>query len=417
MSARRLRPVAAGAAAVLLGAAALLTLPLVLGRCRVYTPDLLLPEAGPTSGDGVGFWSKPLPGNGCFSAGMPTPADRPKPSAAPPLPPITLALRTMRLGGYDKSGEKSSTAWEDIGFDIDGVCTNSPTCSGDPLNPQLSCARTGNTTPFDGNYCRDNTFGRLQVVAETVSQIAKTYGLSDEAFNCALCVGDYNFLIKLSDYNGQADDDHVRVDLYPSPGLDKPLPWDCSTPDWHSDPCFNADLPFTIEDDSVTEPRGGPDLPPAKLFDDTAYVRDGYVVTTLPDRTLFWFPGAKKALATAFPLQLEKGIVAGRIARAQDGTWTIQDGIIAGRATTDSIIHGFRLIGFCEADPSYSLMTDFLHGNADVLGSGANDPATPCDAISVGIGFTAAQATAGALVHVDPLAECAGSPAADAGAD
>jgi hypothetical protein len=101
-----------------------------------------------------------------------------------------------------------------------------------------------------------------------------------------------------------------------------------------------------------------------------------------------------------------RAVVSGRITKAQDGTWTILDGIIGGVATEQAILQGFQLIGFCPSTDAmdYSLMQNYLHGNLDILASGKVDPTVTCDSVSVGIGFTAGQATAGKLVHVpDPI--------------
>src|SRR6185436_21107355 len=100
-----------------------------------------------------------------------------------------------------------------------------------------------------------------------------------------------------------------------------------------------------------------------------------------------WFPG-KKALAQAFPITIKGGIVSGRIGHAQDGTWVIDDGVIAGRALAADIVKGFRLIGFCESDKNYALMTEFLRTNVDILSDGTVDPEVPCDAISIGVAYT-----------------------------
>jgi hypothetical protein len=270
----------------------------------------------------------------------------------------------------------------------------------------------------DGHDCRDNTFGRLEYAAALVPELSKKYGLSDDAFNCALCVGDYNYLFRLSDYNGEANDDEVRVDLYPSPGLDKPLPWNCNDPSWKDHPCFTPDEKFQATPDSMTTPQGGPDLGDAKIFDGTAYVRDGYIVVKLPDSALLWFPGYK-ALVVAYPILLQKGIVAGKLTHGADGVWRITDGTIGGRVKGGDLVQGFRDLGLCEADPNYSVMADFVNKNLDVLADGTNDPSRTCDAMSAGIAFTAQQVVAGKLATVDPLKECVlrGTAVDDAGAD
>ncbi|CAN5429669.1 hypothetical protein BH09MYX1_BH09MYX1_39330 [soil metagenome] len=374
--------------------------------CSVYTSDLVGGTAPPDAGTGIGWWSGPA--GTCFSAKMPRPEDRPAPvSGGTVIPPITLALRSMRIGSQNAAYAFDQLAWQDLGLDLDGVCTSSPTCPAD--SPDVSCKATKSAVAYDGNYCRDNTFGRLEVAAANIAEVGGKYGLNDDAFNCALCTGAYNFIIKLSGYNGLANDDTIRIDLYPSPGLEKPLPWDCSKSDWRTHPCFTADLPWYVRDTAVATPTGGPDLPDAVLSDANAYVRDGYVVGTLPANVLFWFPtikGRKSDVATAFPLKMTSGVITGKIKKANDGTWTLEDGTIAGRALYTDVLQGFRLIGFCDTDPNYGIMQTFLESNLDILCDGKNDPNRTCDAISVGISYAATQAVAGKLIKVDDLEEC-----------
>lgn len=388
----------------------------VVASCKVYDDSLLLPgdaAAPATSGDGVGWWSHD-DGQGCFTAGVPKASDRPAPSpGGADLPPLVFAITHMRLGASDKTGQPDKDAWQNIGFDLDGYCTGSPTC--DATRTQNGCKPASIATPYDGNDCRDNTFGRLQVMTQDIKEIGGKYGLNEEAFNCALCTGAYNFIFKISEYDGQPNDDSVRVDLYPSPGLETPYPWDCSQPDWTSHPCFRSDDVFTIADDSMPNPAPGPALADAKLFDANAFVRDGYIVMQLPDDALFWFPGTN-ALAVAFPITIKRGLVAGKIGKGQDGTWQITDGTIAGASTATDLLEGFRLIGFCESDPNFATAESFLTSNLDILSTGQNSPDTPCDALSLGIQFEARQATVGPLAKVEPLQECV-SPKGDGGVD
>ena len=49
--------------------------------------------------------------------------------------------------------------------------------------------------------------------ASLVPEVSNKYGLSHEKLNCDLCVGHYNFLLRISGYNGKANDDRVRIDL------------------------------------------------------------------------------------------------------------------------------------------------------------------------------------------------------------
>lgn len=380
--------------------------------CDVYTKDLLAPAPVTVpQEDGVGWWSG-SGDRGCFSTRTPGAGDRPTGTSSADVGPITLAISSMRLGSRNKAGDLDPNAWKDIGMDLDGLCTGSDTCEGQ--DSPAGCAPTVPQVAYDGNYCRDNTFGRLEFQAALVPEIAKKYGLNDDAFNCALCVGDYSFLIRVSGYNGEPDDESIRVDLYPSPGLESVLPWNCADSTWNQRPCFTPDMPWTVESDVLTEKGAGPDLPPSTIFDDAAYVKQGSIVVHLPDDTLFWFPGYK-ALVVAYPLRLQKAVVTGKLARGNDGVWRIQNGVIAGRSRGADIVKGFRLIGFCESDPNYKLMSEFVDKNLDVLGDGTNDPGSTCDSMSVGVTFEALQATAGKAAAVTPLQECKVPAKPDAG--
>lgn len=381
--------------------------------CSVYDSSLLEPSgpAGPDGGSGIGWWSKQR--GECYTAGRPTPDDRPAPQGDDTVGVIFLAIRTMRVGSLDLEGRLDANAWKGIGFDLDGKCTSSPTCPS--TSPDVSCKPSSAAVAFDGDYCRDNTFGRLEYQAALVPELANKYGFNDDAFNCALCVGAYNFLIRIEGYNGKANDDRVRVDMYPSPGLKDMLPWDCKSPDWKNHPCFTPDLPWLIQDDVVRDKtKSGSAVASSIIFDAAAYVRDGYIVLNLPEDTIFWFPG-RRALATAYPLRMKGGLVTAKLSRGQDGTWNATDGIIAGRTTKDDFVHSLRLIGLCEQDKNYGLVQQYMTGALDSLASGAVDPSKPCDSMSVGLGFTAGQALPGDLAKVDPLVECGG--ATDGGAD
>jgi hypothetical protein len=383
-------------------------------HCSIYDTSLLAPE--PTKlvpKAGVGWWSGPGD-RGCASTRVPTPDDRPAKGSDKVLPPIYLAVQATRLGSLGEDGKLDNNAWQDIGFDLDGVCTGVEECAGDDSPP--SCKPTVPQISTDGHLCRDNTFGRLEYAAALVPELSKKYGLSDDAFNCALCVGDYNYLFRISDYNGEPNDDQVRVDLYPSPGLDKPLPWNCADPSWKDHPCFTPDQQFTVTPESMTDPRPGPDLGDAKLFDAAAYVREGYLIVKFPDDTLLWFPGYK-ALVVSFPIKIQKGIVAGKLTREGDGVWRITDGTIGGRVRESDLVTGFRQLGLCEQDSNYPVMTDFVHKNLDVLADGRRDPNATCDAMSAGIAFKAQQILAGKVATVEPLKECVlrGTAVDDAG--
>lgn len=400
--------------ALLLGAFALS--PFV--ACNVYDESLLAPhpDASTSSsgslpdGRGVGYWSGTNE-QGCPSVQRPTVADKPRPvqSTQPDQGPIVVALRRIDLGTtnpYD--GGPADTAWQTLGFDIDGLCTGASKTCGTSDAP--ACAPLQGQIPIDGEYCRDNSFGNLATTLTYASSLTSEFGFG--TFDCALCSGALNFLVRIQGYNGQAADDAIDVDFFPAVGLETPLPIDCSAsiPD---SACFRSFMPWNIDRKVVTGANPGDS--PSTLRASAAFVRDGSIVLLLPDPFPIYFPGADPIIR-AFPVTLHQGFITGKLARQPDDTWRVDDGMIGGSTLLTEVLSSLEQIGLCKGDTNYTVAKGVIENVADVLGSGKRDKNAPCDAVSVGIGFTAQQATLGKAVEA-PVHDYCGAPRADGGAD
>jgi cysteine-rich repeat protein len=73
------------------------------------------------------------------------------------------------------------------------------------------------------------------------------------------------------------------------------------------------------------------------------------------------------------------------------------------------LLRSFRETGFCGSgtlSTFYEIMEEVLSETVDVLGSGDSNPNEPCDALSYGFGFEAAQVTPGKAVTLPPRIEC-----------
>lgn len=388
----------------------------VLHACSVYDESLLVgskPVSKDLWGSGIGWWSKTR-ADGCISAGMPRAEDRPTNTAAGEIGDLYFALSSMALGSLDRKGEATEGAWKTLGFDLDGLCTLSPTCKSS--DPTFSC-EPQSAMPADGDYCRDNTFGKLEADTIALQGLGKEFGLSNDAFNCALCRGDYNFLFRISGWNGEPNDSNVRLDLYPSPGIEAaPTSWQCDLEaplgSWKSNSCWTEADKFTIQTKSTQGTPSAAGLGPALLNDPSAYVREGYIVGLLPENTLFWFPA--KSAALAFPLKLQRGVVVGKLVK--DGeSYRIEDGTIAGRARGQDLLEAFESLGLCAGHPLFSLATTQLGLSSDVLYTGINSDEAACDSISVGIGFDARAASFSGTERAP--SDLPGCPTGDAGAD
>jgi len=375
--------------------------------CKVYPDSLLDPRPGDTpiadGSTGVGFWSG-TGDNGCFSAKSPTEDLRPAATDASDIEPFFLGIDQLWLGGQRLDGTIDKDAWRDFGFDLDDKCTASATC--DVEHTDSSCKRVTAGQAPDGNNCRDNNFGKLQNIVSGSSDVGGRLGLNDGTFNCGLCYGRYNILIRISGYNGTANDDDIRIDLYRSPGVETELPLTSCDGDPAARLCWwLAASTWTIDRASTVNHQATSGLPEAEIADPHAFVRDGYLVARFPEKALIWFPGTYQK-NTTFPLQLTRGIVTARLARSEDSTWRMTDGVIGGRVTGEDVIWGFRRVGLCESDPLYGVAQSAIKANLDITAAPDAAPDAPCDSISLGVIFAARQATVGKLTDGPQLVEC-----------
>ncbi len=399
--------------------ACLLTFAGIVGSCSVYTPELLEGTGGPIVDDDAGgpvecalgkcWWSEQSV-EGCETAGAPTKEGRPAPGDATELPPIYVGISNLRLGTFDADGQPNDNAWQTFGLDIDGTCTSSATCPGNFVS---SCTPLTEEIPFDGELCRDNTFAKLQPVAAAVPDLGPKLGIGEDVTNCFLWNGAFTIVARVSRYNGMPNDDDVRVDYYISPGLEAPPGWSCF--DVNDEflagykeqfPRWLASARWRISDAELSGPVVEPgQLPDSIHFDNEAFVRDGYLVGNVPDGTNLDLAGDDDA-RPGFDIIIQKATITAKLEREQAGTWSAVDGVIGGRIISNDLIESFRRVGFCEDNPLFLGMVNFVQTNADVLASGENNPALPCDAMSIGLAFEAGQITPGRAETRPPRPGC-----------
>jgi cysteine-rich repeat protein len=365
------------------------------------------------------WWSGAVGGGECRSAATPTAEQRPPAQDGDKtLQDLYFGWTQIRIGENDLEGNASTDGWQTFGFDLDGTCTNSSTCA--DLQNLQSCRPGTDQIPFDGELCRDNTFASLQPVAAAVPEIGQRFGISEAEFNCNLWRGSYTLVSRVSGYNGLANDANVRVDIYISPGLARPQPWQCPTEDFASlYPLWRLASEFKIDPANLA-PGMAPEmgkLPDSTVSDTEAYVHDGYLVAHFPDESLVRL-AADGTRYRGFALIAQKSVWTGRLEREQDGRWHVRDGMAAGRIRSDDLVKSFREIGLCKGvglDGFYDSVVEYVQQNSDVLADGTNDPERACDAMSFGIAFQAAQMMPGPLEAATAIVECCepGTPIED----
>jgi hypothetical protein len=377
----------------------------------------------PTNDGSTQPWWPYTNNHGCMSAGVPLASDRPAVSdPGPAISPIYVAISRFRVGSAnnDPALTQNLNAWADIGFDLDGVCTNSATCV-DPSDPSGMTffndpgCQNNILIPYDGNLCRDNALGKSFGIAAKTSQVGQWFGFTEQDFNCELLRGSMGVIFKISEYNGQLNDAQVRVDMYNNIGLVNLPSWKCrQTIDTPLDPSWSGGAPWMSSDPWIIDSRSislaatdaGNDLPEAKTNDTGAYVRNGWLVAhLLPDGAAFWFDAERTSVGInappgsfpGFQSHMYRSVLAARIAKGPDGYWGLTNGTLAWVEPATDILQAFRDMGFCEnMCQGYQQLKNYLNVNLDSIITAPFDqalPNTPCDSLSAGWAFEARQAT------------------------
>lgn len=283
---------------------------------------------------------------------------------------VVVAVRAIDLND-DVQGEP-------VGLNLDGACTcpePSSCIPDDDADEDLLCDAGGGV---DAQSRR--IFAQLALL--TNDQFSSRE-LSQDADD-----GRWGLLFRIEGWTGEPTDTRIRFSLYGSPGLP-----DEAIPTWTGDDAWSIDATSVEPDGTVDQPL---------YVDENAYVADGVVVASLPQSGI--------TLATSgarLDLKLVAGFLRARLVE-EGGQWALRDGILASRLRTADLfqaLDGFRdgdEEPLCTDSPLFALARDAICESADIF-SDAGTPTSPCDAISVGIGFTAEAARLGAVTEPPEL--------------
>lgn len=325
-----------------------------------YGPGSPLADAG--SADVVAVDAADVFVPGCPLAHAPPPPAADDPGGADT--DITLALGTLVLG----LGTATTP-----GLDLDGLCScpDVTPCEG----PQRVCDREGGVdNSFDDLLAKFGAFGAP---------------ISQDKIQAALDNGATTVLMVVHRYNGTPNDTSVELGIMASLG---------TTPDGTGTPVpprRDGTDEWTIDPDSVA--NNTPPFVP-KSIATAAYVTGGVLVA----RGAFTI-----ALGSGTPLTitLDEGFFVGRL--SHDGTiWRVAEGRIGGRWPTSKMLTSFSVLQdpvdktafLCGDSGAYQAYKPQLCAAADIMTTAGNDLSDKkCDAVSIGMGFDAAEAKLGAL--------------------
>jgi hypothetical protein len=305
---------------------------------------------------------------------LPPPVDAGRPTGTGTS---VLALRDVSFGDKDDAGNPSSTAWESLGFDIDGLVTTY--ASNDVCRLAAGASRDAQ---IDGVAGIDNSFGA------NVLPILLTVLASDatSVFDYSLDNGQASSLIAVDDLGPEAN----AIPLATRFLVGAPR---TTTPMWNGSDVFPID--------SISFDDAGA---PALAFTQS-YVNGGTFVAAPPSGLGTIWIGTKDGIAYKLAIthmQLEM-----RIASDASGA---TGGILSGILPTDALVEVARSaserisMALCSAAAFASIATQFEQAS-DILVDGTQDPTKSCDGVSIGLGFSASRVQLGPTTTVPPAAD------------
>jgi hypothetical protein len=323
-------------------------------------------------------------GNACALVRAPGPPSSDDPSDAGDQAFI-VALHTLDLGLRVDGGPSPL-----LGYDVDGVDT---CCQGAPE----SCrAAVSGSTHCDEDGGRDDQAEQLML---SISQVTSTKVIDQDVINQRIASGKESMLLQIEHYNGQPNDTAVTVAVYGSYGTAPAADGGAAVPQWDGTDAWTLDSAFVA--------AGGMDAGPIipNQFDTHAYVSNGVLVAGVDIPLPFQLGGSY--------LQLTGATIVARLAPSL-GSFRVADGQLSGRWAASSIFAWVQTVknplgpGYvCKGSSLYQSFKGLVCKALDVVSDPTQDrTGATCDALSMGLGFTAEPALAGPVISAGAPPGC-----------
>jgi hypothetical protein len=279
---------------------------------------------------------------------------------------MVFAARDMAFALPPGPGEAPSSGR--VGLDLDGVITRN--------HSKLHCQMTpddASASQVDGADGIDNSFG-----GNVVSLIGNLEPEFVSQMNADVMTGKFTQLLSVSGIGPNADYNVLDASLVSAASRSEP-------PTWHND----------------VWPRLALNEPPS-TFSNTYLTRNTLVATGSTGITTLVIT----IHGVPVHVRLQNVSV---VADLSADHLTIERGIIAGIASVDDLIaeflhrYAFFAPVLCGGNPLLDLAVKHLHGSADIMLDGTQDPTRACDGVSFGMFFHAVTAQEGATGSESPL--------------
>ncbi len=302
---------------------------------------------------------------------------------APPRPDVPdgneKAELTIVLDRFDVGLRQDGGAPTPVGFDLDRTCTTSlETVSCAPGSQLTSGVFTDSVLDKDGGV--DNgSFALLQLLSIVYD------AFSAAAIERALIDGKFGFLVDIDGYSGAANDSRVGVAFRPTIGLDN----GGGKPKLDGTDRWDVDKEFANKSEFFG----------STFVDVNGYVRDGVLYATFPSLVL---PVQRNQNGNVLRIVLQDVVFSAKVVKVAVDRTDLQEGVLAGKWPVADAIGQVRRFAFdgdeesplCaqpEFDPQFRQRVCAARDIRLGIASKATDP---CDALSVGFGFSGRQSIA-----------------------
>lgn len=278
---------------------------------------------------------------------------------------ILVAVRSIDLGENAASDPMKSSV------NLDGACS----CPGPTscVEPMWAAA----------DHC-DNPGGRDNAAAQAWRVINEENPLkipiiSSSGFSGQIDAGAWSLLIRVTGYNGMPDDADVAVTLFASPGLG-------AAPNWDGKDAWSVADVSLVDKVSIAKPIS---------TTTNAYVSGGVLVVSIAAVELLLFsPSIRMAV------NLSSVVMRATIEKASGGGYRLSHGILGARWKVPDMMGDLGSVTIldtehlCTTSTFHSFVKQKLCSVVDIP-SGVDGPASPCNAMSFGVGFEADPALLG----------------------
>lgn len=304
---------------------------------------------------------------------------------------FTLAVRAVDLG--------EDAVANSFGFDIDDACT----CGTDACCASVpTCARPAAVDEPDWLGCdaADGIDANSPELFVELNELGSV--INSEEISEFIRLGRGTVLLDVTGYNGEANDDGVRIGVYRT-GQFSANCNETDSPNWDGHDKWPIDN--VSAGVAASDVCGGVRAP--SVYDFSAYVVDQKLVARFSSVVF-----AIQVGLASLRLRIVDAAIVAPLVRGDDGQWSVSGAMLSGRwpasdlfAALGSLDQASSVVAICDKPLASTQRTICSKVDAVVARPG-DDSEAPCDSISFAAEFDAVEAGFGRVIELEDQPSC-----------